>query len=153
MLLGYEVMYTRDGDIETDDLGCRAQRANDKGADLFVSIHCNSAESVDANGVEVYHYPGSSEGMFLADNIQGLLALTTPLKKRDQRKESDRKEKFFFVPKAEIVAENYDLSMGKYKEDVFEEVVYEKPGVIIAKLKTMESEINQELAELEGMLG
>jgi len=81
-LLGYEVIYTRDGDIESDDLGCRTQLANDEGADLFVSIHCNSAESVDVNGVEVYHYPGSSEGMLLADDIQGLLALTTPLKDR-----------------------------------------------------------------------
>jgi len=31
--------------------------------------------------------------------------------------------------------------------------VYEKPAVILAKLKTMEKEIDQELAELEGMLG
>jgi len=61
LLLRYEVIYTRDGDIESDDLGSRAQRANDERADLFVSIHCNSAEPVDANGVEVYHYPGSSE--------------------------------------------------------------------------------------------
>lgn len=63
------------------------------------------------------------------------------------------KEKFFFVPKAEIVAEGYDLSMSKYKEDVFEEVSYEKPEVILAKLKTLEGEISEELKELEGMLG
>ena len=50
------------------------------------------------------------------------------------------------------MAENYDLSMSKYKEDVFEEVVYEEPQVILAKLKTMESDINAELAELDGML-
>ena len=72
--------------------------------------------------------------------------------KRDQRKESDRKKKYFFVPKDEIVAENYDLSMSKYKEDVFEEVVYEKPAVILAKLKAIEIEINQRLNELERIL-
>ncbi len=43
--------------------------------------------------------------------------------------------------------------MSKYKEDVFEEVVYEKPRVILDKLKTMENEIDEELSELEGMLG
>ena len=74
-------------------------------------------------------------------------------KKRDPKKESDRKAKFFFVPKSEIVAEGYDLSMSRYKEDVFEEAVYEKPAVILAKLKTMEGEIVEELKELEGMLG
>ena len=74
------------------------------------------------------------------------------LKKRNQKKDSDRKEKFFFVPKAAIMAENYDLSMSKYKEDVFEEVAYEKPAVLLAKLKTMESEISKELSELEKML-
>jgi type I restriction enzyme M protein len=56
------------------------------------------------------------------------------------------------VPKSQIVAENYDLSMSKYKEDMFEEVVYEKPAKILAKLKKMESEISSDLSELEGML-
>src|SRR4030067_3242964 len=74
-------------------------------------------------------------------------------KKRNPQNENDRKAKFFFVPKAEIAAEGYDLSMSKYKEDVFEEVSYEKPAVILARLKTMEGEISQGVNELEGMLG
>ena len=107
----------------------------------------------------VWFYDMQSDGYSLDDKrakLEGygdLQDIVTQYKKRDQRKESDRKEKFFFVPKAEIVAENYDLSMSKYKEDVFEEVAYEKPAVIFAKLKTMEDEINEELTELEGMLG
>lgn len=106
----------------------------------------------------VWFYDMQSDGYSLDDKrtkLEGygdLQDIVTQYKKRDPREESDRKEKFFFVPKAEIVAEKYDLSMSKYKEDVFEEVVYEKPDVILGKLKTMESEINQELAELEGML-
>jgi N-acetylmuramoyl-L-alanine amidase len=79
-LLGYEVMYSREGDIETDDLGFRAQLANDNGVDAFVSIHCNSAESTAAKGVEVYHYPGSDAGTQLATGIQRMLAVSTPLK-------------------------------------------------------------------------
>ncbi|GMA98825.1 type I restriction-modification system subunit M [Pelosinus sp. IPA-1] len=107
----------------------------------------------------VWFYDMQSDGYSLDDKrakLEGygdLQDIVTQYKKRDQRKESDRKEKFFFVPKDEIVAENYDLSMSKYKEDVFEEVVYEKPNMILAKLKAMENEINQELAEFEGMLG
>lgn len=37
-LFGHEVIYTRQGDIETDDLESRAQLANEKDADVFVSI-------------------------------------------------------------------------------------------------------------------
>jgi hypothetical protein len=39
------------------------------------------------------------------------------------------------------------------KLEGFEEVVYEKPAVILGKLKPMESQINNELGELEKMLG
>lgn len=107
----------------------------------------------------VWFYDMQSDGYSLDDKrtkLEGygdLQDIVTQFQKRDQKKESDRKEKFFFVPKAEVVAENYDLSMNKYKENVFEEVVYEKPAVILAKLKTTESEISKELSELEGMLG
>lgn len=101
----------------------------------------------------VWFYDMQSDGYSLDDKrtkLEGygdLQDIVTQYKKRDQQKVSDRKEKFFFVPKGEIVAENYDLSMSKYKEDVFEEVVYEKPAVILDKLKTMETEINKELAD------
>ena len=106
----------------------------------------------------VWFYDMQSDGYSLDDKrtkLDGygdLQDIVTQYKKRDQRKESDRKEKFFFVPQGEIAADNYDLSMSRYKEDVFEEVVYEKPAVLFAKLKAMESEINWELKELEGML-
>lgn len=81
-MLGYEVIFTRRGDIETDDLEFRARLANDGGADLFVSIHCNAAESAAANGVEFYHYPDSEEGMLLASAIEGVLPKYTMLKDR-----------------------------------------------------------------------
>lgn len=67
---GHEVLMTRRGDIRTDGLSFRARAANQQPADLFVSIHCNSAESAAAQGTEVYHYPGSSHGAALADCIR-----------------------------------------------------------------------------------
>lgn len=107
----------------------------------------------------VWFYDMQSDGYSLDDKrtkLEGygdLQDIVTQFKKRDPKKESDRKAKFFFVPKDEIVAEKYDLSISRYKEDVFEEVVYEKPLKILSKLKTMEKEIDKELNELEGMLG
>ncbi len=66
--------------------------------------------------------------------------------------EGDRRGKHFFVPKTEIEENGYDLSFSKYKEEVYEEVVYEKPDVIIGKLENIESEIGKGLAELKGLM-
>lgn len=67
---GHEVILTRSTDIETDDLAFRAQLANDQPADVFVSIHVNAAENPAAKGTEVYCYPGSTRGAYLADCIR-----------------------------------------------------------------------------------
>lgn len=42
--------------------------------------------------------------------------------------------KCFMVTRSDIVEAKYDLSLSRYKEDVFEEVVYEKPAVILKRL-------------------
>lgn len=107
----------------------------------------------------VWFYDMESDGYSLDDKrtkLEGygdLQDIVTQFKKRDQSKESDRKGKFFFVPKDDIVAKKYDLSISNYKEDVDEELIYEKPLVIFDRLKTMEREINRKLVELEELLG
>lgn len=107
----------------------------------------------------VWFYGMESDGYSLDDKrtkLDGygdLQDIVTQYKNRDQSKESDHTGKYFFVPKDEIVAGNYDLSISKYKEEIIDEVIYEKPALILAKLKTLESEIDKELAELEGMMG
>ena len=65
---------------------------------------------------------------------------------------SDRSKPCFFIEKAEIVANDYDLSLSKYKEEVYEEAVYETPSVILKKLNVLEADIQKELKELEGFL-
>jgi len=68
--------------------------------------------------------------------------------------EADRKrtEQSFLVPKSEIADNGYDLSINRYKEIVYEEVEYDPPMKILADLKVIEAEIQDGLAELEGML-
>ena len=67
---GYDVIYTRAGDITDDSLAFRANIANEVLADCFLSIHCNAAESTAARGVEVYCYLGATAGRRLAACIQ-----------------------------------------------------------------------------------
>ena len=68
--------------------------------------------------------------------------------------EVDRKrtEQSFFVDVDEIRENNYDLSINKYKEIEYEEVVYDAPEVILERVKKLEDEIVKGIGELEDML-
>jgi len=48
--------------------------------------------------------------------------------------DTDRTAKYFMVLRAEIEAEGYDLSLSRYKQDVFEEVHYDAPALILERL-------------------
>ena len=45
------------------------------------------------------------------------------------------------MPKADIVAQNYDLSLNRYKEVVHEDIEHRDPLEIIADLEALEAEI------------
>jgi type I restriction enzyme M protein len=56
------------------------------------------------------------------------------------------------VPKSDIAAQGYDLSLNRYKEVMHEEVEHRAPREILAELERIEEEIQQGMRELEGML-
>jgi N-acetylmuramoyl-L-alanine amidase len=62
------VYMTRTSDTDVS-LSERATYANNLGANFFVSMHINSYTTSTPNGLEVYHYPGSTNGQRLATNI------------------------------------------------------------------------------------
>ena len=72
---------------------------------------------------------------------------------RDPARDCDRTARAFCVPVQEIRDNKYDLSINRYKKVEHEEVAYEAPQVIIARLEALEKEIAGELAELKGMVG
>ena len=63
-----------------------------------------------------------------------------------------RKEQSFVVPAEEIRANDYDLSINKYKEVERVKVEYEQPAVILNRIKALEKEINSTLSDLEKMM-
>ena len=79
-------------------------------------------------------------------------ALTRWAQRDDGERERPRTAQSFCVPKADIVALGYDLSINRYKEVVHETVEHDHPLDILAKLKKLEVEIQIDMAELEGML-
>jgi N-acetylmuramoyl-L-alanine amidase len=62
---GHQVLMTRSEDVFVS-LGRRVELANTAGTEIFVSIHCNSAENTNATGIETYHHPSSTNGRALA---------------------------------------------------------------------------------------
>jgi type I restriction enzyme M protein len=72
--------------------------------------------------------------------------------RKDSERERERTAQSFCVPKAEIAAEGYDLSLNRYKELVHDEVEHRPPLEILAELRAIEQEILQGIDELEGML-
>ena len=56
------------------------------------------------------------------------------------------------MPKADLAAQSYDLSLNRYKEVVHAEVAHRPPGEILQSLAKLETEIQQGMKELEGML-
>ncbi|MFD0204662.1 MULTISPECIES: type I restriction-modification system subunit M [Saccharothrix] len=64
-----------------------------------------------------------------------------------------RSEQSFYVLKADIAAQGYDLSLNRYKEVIHEEAEYRSPLDILDELARIEAEIQQGMSELKGMLG
>ena len=56
------------------------------------------------------------------------------------------------MPKAEIVGNDYDLSINRYKQVVHAAVKHAPPAQLLAELKALEAQIAQGLDELEGMI-
>ena len=63
-----------------------------------------------------------------------------------------RTEQSFFVPKSEIEQNNYDLSINRYKEVVYEKIDYEKPDVILNRIDTLIADIAADTKKVREML-
>ncbi|SHK19887.1 N-acetylmuramoyl-L-alanine amidase family protein [Desulforamulus aeronauticus] len=81
--MGAAVILTRDTDIDLSDdatpgwqgkkrqdLSRRADRANERNADLYISIHCNAFPSAREHGAQVFSHPESGQSKILAECIQ-----------------------------------------------------------------------------------
>ena len=67
-------------------------------------------------------------------------------------RERARTAQSFCVPKAEIAAQGYDLSLNRYKEVVHEASEHRAPKEILGELAKLEEEIQRGMKDLEGML-
>lgn len=113
----------------------------------------------DGGTDKVWFYDMTADGFSLDDQRQPKKENDIPdiikrFNNRNSKEEQERArtEKSFFVSKEEIVENDYDLSINKYKEIIVEKKEYEEPKVILKRVIDMESELQQKLKELEGIL-
>ena len=65
---------------------------------------------------------------------------------------SDKTKPSFIIPKADIAANDYDLSINRYKEIVYEEIEYDAPETILADIKALDKARTTVMLNLEKMM-
>lgn len=106
---------------------------------------------------KVWFYDMKADGFSLDDkrnpvkenDIPDILARFHDLEAEKDRK---RTEQSFFVDKADIERNNYDLSINRYKEVVYEKIDYEKPDVILNRIDTLIADIAAQTKKVREML-
>lgn len=107
---------------------------------------------------KVWFYDMQADGLSLDDkrtpinenDIPDIVSRFRNLEDEDDRKRTD---KSFMVSKDEISANDYDLSINKYKETEYVAVEYPPTEEIMANIRELEMQIGHEMDELEKLLG
>jgi len=113
---------------------------------------------------KVWFYEMESDGWTLDDkrnplynsdgsrNFGDLHSIVTEFKLRTTKTKYNRTNKYFTVPKAEIISKNYDLSINKYQEEIYDDVAYEDPQIIISKISELEKNIFDNIQKLQNII-
>lgn len=106
---------------------------------------------------QVWFYDMTADGFSLDDKRAPIADNDIPdiierFRHRDEETDRKRTEKSFLVPKEEIVENDYDLSINKYKEIEYVAVEYPPTSEIMANIREIEAEIAKEMDELEKLL-
>ncbi len=107
---------------------------------------------------EVWFYDVQADGFSLddkrnpveANDLPDVLARWTG--RTTTERSRSRAEKSFCVPKSDLVAQGYDLSLNRYKEIVQDKVEHRPPLEIISEIETLGGQIAKGLAELKAMI-
>lgn len=64
-----------------------------------------------------------------------------------------RKEQSFLVPVTEIEANEWDLTINRYKELIYKETKYDSPKVILENIRKIDTDRNEVMIKLKELLG
>lgn len=105
----------------------------------------------------VWFYDMQNDGYSLDDKRSPLKdsdipEIITRFHNREAEVTRQRTDQSFLVPVKEIISNDWDLSLNKYKKVIYEEVEYRTPLEIIEEIKSTDEEININLTELSKLL-
>lgn len=105
----------------------------------------------------VWFYDMQSDGYSLDDKRSAIAENDIPdiierFKNRDAELKRERTEKSFMIPKQEIVDNEYDLSINKYKKVEYVAVEYPPTSEIMDKIMELDAQIAKEMQELRELL-
>lgn len=105
----------------------------------------------------VWFYDMKSDGFSLDDKRSPVDNSDIPdiierFRNLDKESGRERTEQSFFVPVQEIVDNDFDLSINKYKKTEYVAVEYPPTSEIMAEIKELNKQIETEISELEKML-
>lgn len=105
----------------------------------------------------VWFYNMQADGFSLDDKRSSISENDIPdiierFKNREAELDRKRTDKSFMVSKKEIVDNEYDLSINKYKKVEYVAVEYPPTSEIMANIRKLEDEIRKEMDELEKLL-
>lgn len=117
---------------------------------IFNKTNCGGTD-------KVWFYDMKADGFSLDDKRSPIADNDIPdvvarFKNLEAEANRSRKEQSFFVPVQDIIDNDYDLSINKYKEVEREKVDYEPIKDILARLQQTEGEYAKGFEELKGML-
>lgn len=106
---------------------------------------------------KVWFYDMKADGFSLDDKRQEIDENDFPdiierFKNLDKEEQRARTEQSFLVPKDELVANSYDLSINKYKEVIYEQEELPSSAEIMKELVELEAQYRTELDKLKSML-
>ncbi len=116
---------------------------------LFTKVYGADEEVGQPATESTWFYDMESDGYSLddrrtkLDHHGDLQEIIKEYHDRSSEKKNNLKAKYFSVCRSKIEEEEYDLSFSRYKEDNFEDVIYEKPEVILERI------IQAEIGECE----
>ena len=106
---------------------------------------------------KVWFYDMHADGFSLDDKRQpieenDISDILTRYENLSEEETRARTEQSFMVPKEEIVENDYDLSINKYKEVIYEQEELPSSAEIMAELCELEEQYRKELGILKQML-
>ena len=113
----------------------------------------------NAGGTDkVWFYNMEADGFSLDDkrnpvNENDIPDIIERFHNKDKEESRARTEKSFLVPVKEIIDNEYDLSINKYKKTEYVPVEYPPTSEIIKNIEELNGQIDKETAELKKLLG